>query len=90
MQVYIVYQLGYTGSNELTILGVFKDKEKAKKLYFKNIEDNIKECDFDFDKECINRHYNNGTAMMTRLFRGGYQENWDNYLEIYIEKQEVK
>ena len=29
MKVYVVYQLGYTGSNELEILGVFKDLEKA-------------------------------------------------------------
>lgn len=90
MKVYVVYQLGYTGSNELEILGVFADKEKAKAVYFKNIDDNIKDFDFDFDKECINIHYNDNTAMMTRLFKGGYQENWDNYLEVHIERKEVE
>lgn len=90
MKVYVVYQLGYTGSNELEILGVFKDLEKAKETYRFLIKDNIKNYDFVEDNECkyteelINGH------CMTRLFGGGYQENWDNYLEIHIEQQEVK
>lgn len=89
MKVYVVYQLGYTGSNELEILGVFKDLEKAKETYRFLIKDNIKNYDFVEDNECkyteelINGH------CMTRLFGGGYQENWDNYLEICIEQQEV-
>lgn len=90
MEVYVVYVLGYTGSNELQILGIYKDIDEARQVYLTEIEENIKEYDFDYDKECIHQQYNHGTASITRLFKGGYQENWDNFLEIYIEKQEVK
>lgn len=94
MKVYVVYQLGYTGNNELEILGVFKDIDEAKKCYSNNIQDNIKEFDFDYDKETpYTDELINGYCMvycMVRLFKGGYQENWDNYLEIYLEEQEVK
>ena len=89
MKVYVVYLLGYTGSNELEILGVYKDIEKAKKVYRDNIEDNIADFDFDYDKECKYKSINN-THNMTRLFKGGYQDNWDNYLEIHIEEKEVE
>lgn len=89
MKIYVVYQLGYTGSNELEILGVFKDLEKAKETYRFLIKDNIKNYDFVEDNECkYTEELINGQCM-TRLFGGGYQENWDNYLEIYIEEQEV-
>lgn len=90
MKVYVVYQLGYTGTNQLEILGIFKHIGEAKQRYLKEIKENINEYDFDYDKECIHYSYNNGTASMTRLFKGGLQENWDNYLEIHIEEQEVK
>lgn len=89
MKVYVVYQLGYTGSNVLEILGVYKNVRFAEDKYFEQINDNIKEYDFGFDKECNDFKISN-THMMTRLFKGGYQENWDNYLEIHIEEQEVK
>lgn len=88
MKVYIVYQLGYTGSNELEILGVFKNIDEAKQCYQKNIDDNINEYDYDFDKECRYASWSD-THNVTRLFKGGYQENWDNYLEIHIEEREV-
>lgn len=90
MKVYVVYQLGYTGTNVLEILGIFRNIGEAKQKYLKKIKENINEYDFDYDKECIHYSYNNGTASMTRLFKGGLQENWDNYLEIHIEEQEVK
>lgn len=91
MKVYVVYQLGYTGSNVLEILGVYNDIGEAKQRYLKEIEENIKEYDFDYDKECkLVTLDKEGKHNMTRLFRGGYQENWDNYLEIHIEEQEVK
>lgn len=89
MKVYIVYQLGYTGTNQLEILGVFSNIGEAKQCYVKQIEDNINEFDFDYDKECSYSSWTD-THNVTRLFKGGYQENWDNYLEIHIEKQEVK
>ena len=89
MKVYVVYQLGYTGSNELEILGVFKDLEKAKETYRFLIKDNIKNYDFVEDNECKYTEVIKSQCM-TRLFGGGYQENWDNYLELYIEEQEVK
>ena len=50
MKVYVVYLLGYTGSNELEILGIYKDIEKAKKVYRDNIEDNIADFDFDYEE----------------------------------------
>ena len=31
MKVYVVYQLGYTGTNQLEILGVFSNIGEAKK-----------------------------------------------------------
>ena len=89
MEVYVVYLLGYTGSNELEILGVYQNIGEAKQRYLKEIEENIKEYDYDYDKECKYVSISD-THSMTRLFRGGYQENWDNYLEIHIEKHEVK
>ena len=89
MKVYLVYQLGYTGSNKLEILGVFRNIGEAKQCYLKNIEDNIKEYDYDYDEECKYASWSN-THNVTRLFKGGLQENWDNYLEIHIEEQEVK
>lgn len=89
MKVYVVYQLGYDGSQILDILGVYNDYEKAEKEYLQNIEDNIRNFDFDYDKEC--KDHRKGTEFrMSRLFKGGYQENWDNYLEIYIEEREVE
>lgn len=90
MKVYIVYQLGYTGSNVLEILGVYNDIEKAKKVYAINIGENIKEYDYYYDRETpYTDELENGHCMV-RLFKGGYQENWDNYLEIHMEEQEVK
>lgn len=89
MKVYVVYQLGYTGTNQLEILGVFSNIGEAKQCYEKNIEDNINEYDYDFDKECRYASLSD-THNVTRLFKGGLQENWDNYLEIHIEEQEVK
>ena len=89
MKVYVVYQLGYTGSNELEILGTFDNYKKAEQVYLQNINENIDDFDFGVDKECDDRIYEI-THRMTRLFKGGYQENWDNYLEIHMEEQEVK
>lgn len=89
MKVYVVYQLGYTGSNELEILGVYDRYTKAEKVYLQNIQDNIEEFDYGVDEECDDRVYEL-QHRMTRLFKGGYQENWDNYLELHIEEQEVK
>lgn len=90
MKVYVVYQLGYTGSNELEILGVYKDIETAKKVYRENIKDNRAEFDFDYDEETpYTEELANGECMV-RLFKGGYQENWDNYLEIWIVEKEVE
>lgn len=88
MKVFIVYQLGYTGTNELSILGVYNNYKDAEKVYLQNINDNIDEFDFGIDKECNDRIFEI-THRMTRLFRGGYQENWDNYLEIHMEEKEV-
>lgn len=88
--VYVVYQCGYCdGSNFMEILGVYKNIGEAKKCYLDNIEENIKEYDFDYDEECKNFSLND-THNMTRLFGGGYQENWDNYIEFHISKEEVK
>lgn len=89
MKVYVIYQLGYTGTNVLEILGIFRNIGEAKQCYEKNIEDNINEYDYDFDKECRYASWSD-THNVTRLFKGGLQENWDNYLEIHIEEQEVK
>lgn len=90
MKVYVVYQLGYTGSNELEILGVYGNINEAKKCYLDNIQDNISKFDFDYDKETPYTDKLENGHCMVRLFRGGYQENWDDYLEIHIEEQEVK
>lgn len=90
MEVYVIYQCGYCdGSNFMEILDIYENIGEAKQKYLIEIEENINECDFGYDEEC--RHFTiNDTHSMTRLFRGGYQENWDNYLEIHIEKREVK
>lgn len=90
MKVYVVYELGYTGINKLKILGVYKDIETAKKMYRDSIAESRTEFDYDYDEETpYTEELINGYCMV-RLFGGGYQENWDNYLEIYIEEQEVK
>lgn len=90
MKVYVVYQLSYTGSNELEILGVYQDIETAKKVYREIIKDNRTEFDFDYDEETpYTEELTNGKCMV-RLFKGGYQENWDNYLEIHIEEKEME
>lgn len=88
-KVYIVYQLGYDGTNILEILGVYDTYDKAEKVYLQNINDNIEDYDYCVDEECNDRIYEL-IHRMTRLFKGDYQENWDNYLEIHIEEQEVK
>lgn len=88
-KVYIVYQLGYTGTNVLEILGVYDTYNKAEKEYLQNINDNIENFDYGVDKECDDRIYEL-THRMTRLFRGGFQENWDNYLEIHLEEKGVE
>lgn len=89
MKAYIVYQLGYTGSSELEILGVYNNYKNAEKVYLQNINDNIDDFDFGVDKECDDRIFEI-THRMTRLFKGGYQENWDNYLEIHMEEKEIE
>lgn len=89
MKVYVVYQLGYTGNNELEILGVYDRYTKAEKVYLQNIQDNIEDFDYGIDEECDDRVYEL-QHRMTRLFKGGLQENWDNYLELHISEQEVK
>lgn len=88
MKVFIVYQLGYTGFNELEILGVYNNYKDAEKIYLQNINDNIDDFDFGVDEECNDRIFEI-THRMTRLFKGGFQENWDNYLEIHMEEKEV-
>ena len=90
MKVYVVYLLGYTGSNELEILGVYQDIEKAKEIYQKTIGENIIEYDFYYDNETPYTDTLVNGRCMVRLFKGGYQENWDNYIEIHLEVQEVK
>lgn len=88
MKVYIVYLLSYTGCQSFEILGIYNDYKMAEAEYLKNIKENIEEFDFDYDKEC--KDIIKGTKYrVSRLFRGGYQENWDNYLEIYIEEKKV-
>ena len=88
MEVYVVYQLGYNGSQILDILGIYKNIRFAEDKYYKIINENIKDYDFGIDKEC--NDIGNNEFKMTRLFKGGYQENWDNYLEIHLEKKDVK
>lgn len=87
MKVYVVYQCGYDESEFMEILGVFQNKGKAKQCYLENVSDNVEHYNFIYDEECkmesINDKHN-----MTRLFKG-YQENWNNYLEIHIEEQEI-
>lgn len=90
MKVYVVYQLGYTGSNELEILGVFSNIGEAKKVFKRYIDDDIKEYGFVFDEQTPYTETLVCGECMVRLFGDGYQENWDNYLEIHIEMQEVK
>ena len=89
MKVYVVYQLGYTGSNELEILGVYDNYKKAEKIYWQYINENIEDFDYGVDEECDDRIYELDHRM-TRLFKGGYQENWDNYLEVHIKEREVE
>lgn len=90
MEIYIVYELGYTGTNQLEILGAYKNIGEARKIYQSHIDENIKEYDFVVDNECGDTVDIEGTHRMIRLFGNGYQENWDNYLELHIEKVEVK
>ncbi len=91
MKVYVVYQFGYNGSELMEILGVYKNIGEAKKVYLDNIEENIKKYDYDYDKECkLVTLDKEGKHNMTRLFKGGYQENWDNYLEIHIKEKEME
>ena len=87
--VYIVYQCGYCeGSNFMEILGVYKNARFAEEKYFNEINENIKDYDFSPDEECNDIVAE--TSRETRLFKGGYQENWDNYIEFHISKEEVK
>ena len=67
MKVYVVYQLGYTGTNQLEILGVYKNIRWAEEKYFQTIADNVAEFDFGFDKEC--NDIVTETTRMTRLFK---------------------
>ena len=88
MKIFIVYQLGYTGTQQLEILGVYENYKKAERTYLQNINDNIEDFDYGVDKECDDRVFEL-SHRMTRLFKGGYQENWDNYLEIHMEELKV-
>ena len=88
MKIFIIYQLGYTGTQQLEILGAYDNYKKAEKIYLQNINDNIEDFDYGVDKECDDRVFEL-SHRMTRLFKGGYQENWDNYLEIHMEEIKV-
>lgn len=90
MKVYVVYQVGYTGKQEAEILGTFYDIEEAKKVFKRYIDDNIKEYGFVFDEQTPYTETLVCGECMVRLFGNGYQKNWDNYLEIYIQEQEVR
>lgn len=91
MKVYVVYQNGYCeGFKIMNILGVYNNIGTAKKTYLYNIEENIKSCGYNYDKEC--KHITldkEGKHCMTRLFNNNV-ENWNDYLEIHIEEREVE
>lgn len=88
MKVYVVYQLGYGQEICLDFLEIYEDYKMAEAKYLKEIENNVKDYDFVIDEECNDRRVKM-EYRTTRLFRF-QQENWDNYLEIYIEEKEVQ
>ena len=89
-KVYVIYQFGYNGRDFMDILGVYANIEEAKKVFLQNINDNIKNHDYSVDEETpyIGELFNG--FCMVRLFKSGYEENWDDYLEIYISEEGVK
>lgn len=88
MEVYVISKYGYCMGGVHEVVGIFQNKGEAKKCYLDIIKE-YEEKDFVIDEEC-NKTPLNYTTNHTRLFGDGYQENWDKYIEIYIEKMEVK
>lgn len=79
----------YSGLDSLSNLSIFDSEEKARKEFKNIIEDDIKYYDWVVDEDY---GYNLDNYKIGTIFRvfWKYQENWDNYYEIKIEKMEVK
>ena len=69
------------------IIGVYENIGNAKRQYLKEIEES-KEDNYIIDEKCDKQTINYITNS-TRLF-SEYQENWDNYIELVIQKEDLK
>lgn len=79
MKIYILIEHVFEPCNEsyINIIGAFNTLEKAENRKNKIIKENIKNYDFIMDNQSKNRIFNT------------FQENWENYIEYYLEEKEV-
>lgn len=88
--VYILSQMIYNNCDETynEILGAFSTYRSAENELLKIVRENVKDFDFVEDKECILKCFDL-KQIQTRLFYH-HQENWDNYIEISIDRVTIK
>lgn len=93
MKMYLIY-INNGGIEEYEndhseIIGLYKNKENAIKMFNKIIREKIEETDFIIDYETDNKYYEENKELITRLF-WDYQENWSCYIEIIVKELEVQ
>ncbi len=86
MEVYVVYINFYYEGNSTELVGVYNDFDKALDKVNRIINDDI-DLGYVLDNEELNGADKFGG--MWRMFAGS-QENWNNYYEIIMEREEVK
>lgn len=85
-EIYVLSQMVYNNCEETysEILGGFADYKEAEKEMLKLTQESVKDYNFVIDEECNAKTYDL-KEIMTRLFYH-HQENWDNYIEIKINR----
>lgn len=85
-EIYILSQMVYNNCEETysEILGAFQDYRKAENEMHKLIKENESDFNFVIDNECNMKNFEL-TEIITRLFYN-HQENWDNYIELKINR----
>lgn len=85
-EIYILSQMIYNSCEETysEILGAFSTYRSAENELLRIVKENVKDFNFVEDKECTLRCFDL-KQIQTRLFYH-HQENWDNYIEISIDR----
>jgi acyl CoA:acetate/3-ketoacid CoA transferase alpha subunit len=89
-EIYILNQMVYNNCEETysEIIGAFENYRTAENKMRELIKENVKDFNFVIDNECDMKIFDLN-EIQTRLFFYN-QENWDNYIEIKINRVILK